>query len=52
MKKILALAIGLGVVLGTVSFAQDKMDAPAKKSKKSKKTKAPSAQAASAQAAQ
>ncbi len=26
MKKILALAIGLGIVLGTVSFAQDKMD--------------------------
>ena len=26
MKKILALAIGFGLVLGTVSFAQDKMD--------------------------
>jgi hypothetical protein len=46
MKKILALAIGLGVVLGTVSFAQDKMDkmddskkTDTKKSKKkSKKT--------------
>jgi hypothetical protein len=43
MKKILALAIGLGLVLGTVSFAQDKMDDSKKtdtkkKSKKSKKT--------------
>jgi hypothetical protein len=46
MKKILALAIGLGVVLGTVSFAQDKMDPAPKKTKgtKAKKTKAPSAQ--------
>lgn len=40
MKKILALAIGLGLVLGTVSFAQDKMDTTktTKKSKKSKKS--------------
>ena len=46
MKKILALAIGLGVVLGTVSFAQDKMDPPMKKTKKTgKKTKAPAVQA-------
>ena len=42
MKKILALAIGLGVILGTVSFAQN---APAdkkmeKKKKKSKKVEA------------
>lgn len=39
MKKLLVFAIGLGVILGTVSFAQD---APAdkkmeKKKKKSKK---------------
>jgi hypothetical protein len=42
MKKILALAIGLGLVLGTVSFAQDKMDdskkSTDKKSKKKKKS--------------
>jgi hypothetical protein len=38
MKKILALAIGLGLVLGTVSFAQDKTDTT-KTSKKSKKSK-------------
>jgi hypothetical protein len=41
MKKILALAIGFGLVLGTVSFAQDKMDdkktdTTKKKSKKKK----------------
>jgi hypothetical protein len=35
MKKILVLAIGLGIVLGTVSFAQDKMDD--KKTTESKK---------------
>ena len=41
MKKILALAIGLGVVLGTVSFsfAQDTTDTT-KKVKKTKKKKA------------
>lgn len=38
MKKILALAIGLGLVLGTVSFAQDKMD-DSKKTEKKKKGK-------------
>ncbi len=32
MKKILALAIGLGIVLGTVSFAQDTTDTTKKKS--------------------
>ena len=39
MKKILALAIGFGLVLGTVSFAQDKMDdkKTEKKAKKGKK---------------
>ncbi len=46
MKKFLALAIGLGLAIGTVSFAQDKMDdkktteKKTKKSKKSKKTDA------------
>ena len=39
MKKILALAIGLGLVLGTVSFAQDKMDDSKKTEKKAKKKK-------------
>jgi hypothetical protein len=39
MKKILALAIGLGIVLGTVSFAQDKMDDKKTTEKKSKKSK-------------
>jgi hypothetical protein len=34
MKKILALAIGVGLVLGTVSFAQDKMDDGKKTEKK------------------
>ena len=42
MKKFLAFAIGLGLVLGTVSFAQDKkMDdtsAPKKAKKKKKGT--------------
>jgi hypothetical protein len=42
MKKILALAIGLGLVLGNVTFAQDKTDTTKtekkKKTKKSKKT--------------
>jgi hypothetical protein len=39
MKKILALAIGLGIVLCTVSFAQDKMDDKKTTEKKSKKSK-------------
>jgi hypothetical protein len=38
MKKFLAFAIGLGLVLGTVSFAQDKMD-DTKKTEKKKKGK-------------
>jgi hypothetical protein len=37
MKKILALAIGVGIVLGTVSFAQDKMDDKKMEKKKGKK---------------
>jgi len=40
MKKILALAVGLGVILGTVSFAQDTTDTTKKMSKKNKKKKA------------
>ena len=40
MKKILATMIGLGLVLSTVSFAQDKMgDKPVKKEMKAKKKK-------------
>jgi hypothetical protein len=39
MKKILALAIGFGIVLGTVSFAQDKMDDSKKTDSKKKKKK-------------
>jgi hypothetical protein len=41
MKKLLVFALGLGIVLGTVSFAQDTTDTSKKamKSKKSKKTK-------------
>jgi hypothetical protein len=39
MKKILALAIGVGLVLGTVSFAQDKMDDKSTEKKKTKKKK-------------
>jgi hypothetical protein len=44
MKKILAVAIGLGVVLGTISFAQDtsgsdqKMSGKKKGGKKKKST--------------
>jgi hypothetical protein len=37
MKKILALAIGVGIVLGTVSFAQDKQDDKKMEKKKGKK---------------
>jgi hypothetical protein len=39
MKKLLALAIGLGIVLGTVSFAQDTTDTTKKEGKKGKKKK-------------
>jgi hypothetical protein len=38
MKKILVLALGLGIVLGTVSFAQDKM-AETKSTTEKKKSK-------------
>jgi len=40
MKKILVLAVGLGIILGTVSFAQDTTDTTKKMSKKNKKKKA------------
>jgi hypothetical protein len=52
MKKLMLLAMGLGLALGSVSFAQDttapKTDKPAKKTKtkKVKKTKTPPADAA------
>jgi hypothetical protein len=39
MKKLVALAIGVGLVLGTVSFAQDKMDDSKKTQKKKGKKK-------------
>ena len=39
MKKILALAIGVGIILGTVSFAQDKMDDKKMEKKKGGKKK-------------
>jgi hypothetical protein len=39
MKKFLAFAIGLGLVLGTVSFAQDKADDTSKTKKAKKKKK-------------
>jgi hypothetical protein len=39
MKKLLVFALGLGIVLGTVSFAQDTSSTTTKKAKKSKKTK-------------
>lgn len=37
MNKIIALAIGLGLVLGTVSFAQDKEEKKTEKKKGGKK---------------
>lgn len=44
MKKLMILALGLGIALGSVSFAQDKMadtktDTTKKKAKKAKKAK-------------
>ena len=40
MKKLLAIALGIGIALGTVSFAQDttKSDDSKKMQKKKKKT--------------
>ena len=40
MKKLLAVAIGLGVILGTVSFAQEDKKTDDKKMDKKKKKKA------------
>ena len=37
MKKLLVLALGLGIVLGTVSFAQDTTGTDKKMQKKKKK---------------
>ncbi len=45
MKKLLVCAIGLGIVLGSVSFAADDT-ATTKKTKKSKKTKSTDANTA------
>jgi hypothetical protein len=39
MKKLLVFALGLGIVLGTISFAQDTTDTSKKMSKKGKKKK-------------
>ena len=39
MKKIAALTIGIGLILGTVSFAQDTTDTSKKTEKKGKKKK-------------
>jgi hypothetical protein len=38
MKKLLAIAIGIGVALGTISFAQDTTSTDSKKMQKKKKT--------------
>jgi hypothetical protein len=40
VKKILVLAVGLGVVLGTISFAQDTTDTTKKMTSKKKQKKA------------
>jgi hypothetical protein len=39
MKKFAALAIGVGLILGTVSFAQDTTDTTKKTDKKNRKKK-------------
>ncbi|HEX4277226.1 MAG TPA: hypothetical protein VHZ74_17840 [Bryobacteraceae bacterium] len=39
MRKLTALAIGLGLILGTVSFAQDTTDTTKKTDKKTRKKK-------------
>ena len=47
MKRLLVIALGLGIVLGTVSFAQDTTDTTKAKKKGKKKgtaTDAPKAQ--------
>lgn len=54
MKKLTTLALGLGLALGSVAFAQDSTMAPStdstkttKKAKKSKKSKKPATDASS-----
>ena len=53
MKKLTTLALGLGLALGSVAFAQDSTMAPSdstkttKKAKKAKKTKKPATDASS-----
>jgi hypothetical protein len=37
MKRLLVIALGLGIALGTVSFAQDTTDTSKKMTKKKKK---------------
>ena len=39
MKHILAILLGIGIVMGTVSFAQDTTDTTKKAGKKGKKKK-------------
>jgi hypothetical protein len=39
MKKLLVIALGLGIALGTVSFAQETKDGDKKTEKKAKKGK-------------
>lgn len=39
MKKIAALVVGIGLILGTVSFGQDTTDTTKKTDKKGKKKK-------------
>jgi hypothetical protein len=39
MKKLLVIILGLGIALGTVSFAQDTKDGDKKAEKKGKKKK-------------
>ena len=40
MKKLVTLMLGLGLIFGTVSFAQETKDTTKKSEKKAKKTKA------------
>lgn len=47
MKKLIVMALGLGLALGTVSFAQDTADTKTKKTK-AKKTKAKKTDASTA----
>lgn len=52
MKKLMSIALGLGLVLGSVSFAQDKMaDKSTKKETKAKATKEKATKAKATKAA-